>query len=959
MKNLIPFIFCLLVTSSTLAATVPAGKQCGSCAGIVADPSLAPTALIPQILQVNYEDRKDFDSYLAALTPQQREKTLIVISVSLEEGDDPVPQVEDRVQHIVEWASSYRPLGALGIKLKNAPKGIEGFAIKRLAVTTEGLDIAANIVFGPTSKAELETLYATGAQAYFDEVLALESDQAGVQEWLTEKDPAKRTHVIVTPSHPNVFFDAGEAIASGASWVYLPATSEKLATAVEAFNREFAGDLSADANANIELLSRGGDRLSSTALSFIRGEDLRSVVIPPGDAAAWMIVSLLGDDYRTPRRVSAAGATNVTDSGRKGGRYLVGVPPGAEPFLFTFDRPSVDDPNIARQTVNVVTDKGITVEEIIRRHQAYRAFQDSIQQKYIAHNQTNLRFAIGPGGQSVEATMAGDYFFDPAGKADWVWDEFLINGVKWKYGRIPEIPIVQAEKVSQIPLDLQLTNDYRYVLIEKDRLRGYETYEVQFEPDEKAPADLPLYRGTVWIDSRTWARVRVSMVQLNLRGEVLSNEERVDFAPFDRATRQPLTAEQGQAIKSEGLLWLPTRIEAQQVVSAAGRVTPVIRSTTMSKFQLDPIEFETRHREVSASEARMVRETEGGLKYLEKRGDGQRVVKEGIDSSRAFLLGGLHHDAGLEFPMVPLGGIDYFNFNIKQTGLQTNVFFAGVIVAANLTDPSFRGTRTNLGADFFGLAIPFENVSYRNGEEVPEESVKALPLNLGTRIGRPIFGFGKIDLAVDFTRVSFQRSETTGSTFSVPSDTFVITPSLHARYDRRGYTLGMFVERGTRTTWEPWGNLAEYDPEQKNFTKFGGSLARSFFLPNFQRFGIELNYLDGSTLDRFSKYELGFFGAQRIRGVQAGSVRAERALLGHLSYGLVFSQQFRLEAFYDHGLLDDAAAGYNAEPFQGIGIGGQTIGPRGTIVRLDVGKSVGRNAQDDFVANIVFLKLFN
>ena len=68
-------------------------------------------------------------------------------------------------------------------------------------------------------------------------------------------------------------------------------------------------------------------------------------------------------------------------------------------------------------------------------------------------------------------------------------------------------------------------------------LLGYRVYEVRFEPPPNAPAELPLYRGTVWIDARTWARVRIAMVQLNLTGEVLSNEERVDFVPFSRETK--------------------------------------------------------------------------------------------------------------------------------------------------------------------------------------------------------------------------------------------------------------------------------------------------------------------------------------------------------------------------------------------------------------------------------------
>ena len=82
------------------------------------------------------------------------------------------------------------------------------------------------------------------------------------------------------------------------------------------------------------------------------------------------------------------------------------------------------------------------------------------------------------------------------------------------------------------------------------------------------------------------------------------------------------------------------------------------------------------------------------------------MVKEGFDTAQLFMVGGIHHDAGLEFPVVPLGGIDYFNFDLFGKGIQTNVFFAGVVVAANATHPNVGNTRTNVGVDFFGIAVP-------------------------------------------------------------------------------------------------------------------------------------------------------------------------------------------------------------------------------------------------------------
>src|SRR5262245_11189761 len=466
-----------------------------------------------------------------------------------------------------------------------------------------------------------------------------------------------------------------------------------------------------------------------------------------------------------------------------------------------------------------------------------------IQTMYWSCDTTKLCFDIS-GGDSVEATIAGDYFSDPGNRADWVWQDFYINGVKWKYGRIPELPLIQPEKVTQLPLDIHLTNEYRYQLVHETELAGYKVYEVRFEPPQHAPETLPLYRGTVFIDSRTWARIRISMVQLNLTGNILSNEERVDFQPFARATHTPLSAAEVAKTDAREIVWLPVEVGAQQVISAAGRANVVLRSTTFTDFRIEPEDFATRLAEIEKSDARMVRETSAGLRYLEKTGSGERVVKEGFETSRKFLLGGVHHDAGLEFPVVPLGGIDYFNFDFAKRGIQTNVFFAGVVVSANATHPNIANTRTNAGADFFAIAVPTTNSMYRGGEEQKLEAVKQLPTWMSLRAGHPFATFGKLDFSLGLGHIAYKRGDDTDPAFVVPSSTFVINPSVSTNYARWGYTASAWYDYNRRTTWKPWGVLSEYDPNQKSFTTFGASLAKSFYLPKLQRIGIEVDYLD-------------------------------------------------------------------------------------------------------------------
>jgi hypothetical protein len=960
MKRIALVALLLQIPVLTLLAAEPA-KECTLCVGVV-EPWGSLPVVVPDIEHVAFDQSAELER-VEHLTPEQRRQTTIIFRYSVDPSHDQLQQVEDATKTIVAWAGAHGPFDALAIDVTKLEPATAAYGIKRLSVAAQGLNAASRFAFVAPSLDVLPAFYAAGAGSYFDVVLVDAADVPNAMKWFAEHDPVKKVWARVTATSPNVLYDLARALADGATRAYAAIGTDSFIGEAEEnafrnFNSAMIGDYAYDATAKNEVLDAKGNKTTIPSLTFVRGEDLRSIVVEAGDTAASTIVSLDSDRYDNPRIVDAAGIRAATDVGRKGGRYLIGVPPARQPVAIAVDRAEKPNANVTKEAIEISTKRGITVEEIIRNHQAYKSYQESIQPRYIALDTTKLRFVVAEASDTIEATIAGEYFSDPKGRADWVWRDFYINGVKWKYGRIPELPLIQPEKVSQLPLDIHLTNEYRYHLVREADLNGYHTYEVRFEPPPNAPAGLPLYRGTVWIDSRTWARIRIAMIQLNLTGEVLSNEEKVDFQPFGRTTHAPLAPAAVAATDPREIIWLPLEVNAQQVISAAGRANPVLRATSFTDFRIEPAGFETSLAEAERSDYRMLRETKAGLRYLEKTKTGERVVKEGFDTARTFLLGGIHHDKGLDYPVVPLGGIDYFNFDLFNRGIQTNVFFAGVIVAANTTNPNVANTRTNLGADFFGIAVPFTNSFFRNGVEQKDEAVKALPLRLSVRAGHPFLQFGKIDVSLTAEHDTYMRSDTTASSFVVPADTFVLTPSVTASYSRWGWVFSGYYDYSRRSTWKPWGDLSEYNPNQKTYVDYGASIGKAFYLPKFQRLSIDVNYIDGQRLDRFSKYELGFFGAQRVHGVESGSVRAEKATLAHLSYGFVFSDQFRLETFYDHAFVDDTSAGYHNEPFQGVGLGGQTVGPYGTILRLDLGKTVGRNKQSGFVANVVFLKLF-
>jgi hypothetical protein len=437
-----------LVLLPLAAQTPPA--ECTLCVGIVGADAPANGRLFTYARMA--------ESDLAAFTPARPADLTLVVDYSLDGTDDKLLQVERHTETILQWAKQHGTLDGLGVSVANADPALAAYAVKRLAVSAQGLDVAKRIVLPRTD--DLAALFDNGAQPYFDALVVNAPDVATSLAWLAERDPSKKIFAIVPIESPNALFDLGNALAAGAARAYAsgPAKPEALAQ----FNRTMTGDWAYDSTAKISVLDAKGAAIEMPVLSFVRGEDLRTLMISRGDAAAPSILSLPADRFVKPRRIDAAGEREITDTGRRGANLLVGSPAVKEPFAVIVDYAEKPNRNVTKETVDVATERGITVEEIIRNHQAYDAYQETIEPRYIARNTTKLRFDIGGGAEGLEASIAGDYFSDPAGKADWVWKDFHINGVKWKYGRIPELPLIQPEKVTQLPLDLHFTNDYHY-----------------------------------------------------------------------------------------------------------------------------------------------------------------------------------------------------------------------------------------------------------------------------------------------------------------------------------------------------------------------------------------------------------------------------------------------------------------------------------------------------------------
>lgn len=837
--------------------------------------------------------------------------------------------------------------------------GDYAFLLKRAAVAITGAAPDARVMTSPLAADPdlLRELWSEEISAYIDVVALAPAAQASLRSAvaaLDELDPGRPILIDAVAVHEppeRTLLDIAAAASAGAAGAFVELAEPLPPAAVTPFlvmARETTGDLAVDAGS----VPAGG----VAAWSFVRGDDLSlRVLVDPGPDPDDVALRFPDPLLTRPARIDLEGRVAPTPLPARRAQdalTLTVTEPGAV-LLLRLDRMTaaeLEGIEGLEAELTVAGQRQLPVEEILRRLQAFEDDQARRLDHYRAVNTNHLRFELS-GVETFEVTFRGAYFFVQDEGFDWAWQELLINGVRWRGKKIPRIPLIQPERAASLPLEIHFTKDYRYRLRGTATVRGRDCWVVEFRPAAAVEGE-SLYQGTVWIDRDLYARVRTRALQVGLRGDVVSNEETVDYAP--------LTTGGEPAPWSRDSFYLPVHTTGQQLWSVLNATTVVETETRVEQIEINGPDFEQQRSAVLSSEATMVRETEEGLRYLVLDEEtGERVVQDELQPTRIFVGGGVFYDESLDFP-VPLGGVDYFSLDFRGTGTQVNAFFAGPLLTVNVADPDLFGSRWDVGADLFAIAIAGTDETFRDGRRSRGEDVEVLPARFELDLGRTLGNFGKVDLSYQLAHLNFSRADDTSEEFVIPSDHLRHRFGLTGRYNRAGWRLRAGGSYNSRSEWDAWGlpGNPDFDPDKKDYTLWGASLAKNWHLPRFQRAGIEVEYVDGSDLDRFGKYEFGFFSGVRVRGYQSDRVRAEKAWATHLSYGFEIAQIFRLSLVGDAAWATDEATALDQEFLAGAGITGNFVGPWRTIVNLDLGVALA-GPDDGATLFLTFLKLWD
>jgi hypothetical protein len=619
-------------------------------------------------------------------------------------------------------------------------------------------------------------------------------------------------------------------------------------------------------------------------------------------------------DVMTGARGSAAGYTREQATGR----VQASAPLTGRPMVVDFNEGAAD---VMMERTSVSAARTLSIDEVIARHQQQQRAQDAVVKSYIAHARMQQHFRVA--NDSYDVATENQYFV--AGP-DVEWEElsFAVNGTKWGKDR-PPFPLLQPEKVLSLPLQLRFDAGYAYRLAGTERVDDFDCYVVRFDPVRQ---DSALYKGTVWIDKKTFARVRVQAVQGGLAPPVISNDETQHYAPVVVGNRP---------------VFLFSGLSARQLVLIAGRNLMIEKSVEFTDFRVNQDEFDRQRASARESDRVMYRETDRGLRYYVKE-DGTRVVSERATNHAKAMAIGTTIDPSYAYPL-PMFGIDYLNFQFGSPNQQLAVLFAGVLAAGNIQRSKIGNTHLDASVDFFGIAAPSSDRLYGPSGDAENERLLTWPESIGFNLGWQATPFQKATFQYQFRFDGYVRDRTTSETFDVPSST--VTQGLGGawEYRRGGYSL---LVNGTwfgRATWKPWGlrqagESAATTTSPRSYERYQASLSRDFYFNPFQKIHLNTSWFGGHDLDRFNKYQFGLFDDTRIHGVPASGVRYGELAMVRGSYSFNIFEQYRLDLFLDRAWGREDAGHGLWDPITGVGIAVNLRAPWNTILRADFGKSL-------------------
>jgi hypothetical protein len=657
-------------------------------------------------------------------------------------------------------------------------------------------------------------------------------------------------------------------------------------------------------------------------------EQLEFRVSGPRVSVAWIVDLATGEE-------SMGGAADwLQGGGETGGeavsRVIFRAPAG--PLVMRLGRIGSGAPPAELQMVS--GQRGLTVEEILANHREVQAAQDRRLRSLEADVRIDFHFSVTTLNRTFDVRTMNRLYKD-ADNTVYLEKELYLNGARWRGQRAPDLPFVLPERVTEVPLDLHLDRRYSYSLVGTEKLDGAQVYVVAFEP--AADDTEAVYRGRIWIDTESFVKRRMSLVELSTELPVISNAIHQDFKPMESGGRT---------------WWLLGRMSGEMIFSALGRNVVLERDLVYTDYEVNGSGFGSRLEDSYASSNPILEETAEGFRRLEVHGKGANATRTTVaDLGRtgvSRLLVGVW-SIGENFDVkIPFAGVNYFNFNWRDTGTQFNVAWAGPFVDVIWSDPALNDSKVILALE--ARINPLYSTN-RRVEQIDDLYVQADGERLevsGQRfsfiLGRPIGPFHKLEFQADFDYLRFRGEDSTDPSFTVPRDTWQETATARWLYSQRGWRLETALQAGVRNSWQFWGRPdgSDYNPDDMHFVRSRLVLNKSFYARNRNNFGFRGSFYHGNHLDRFSMFDLGGEGVARLPGYNGTGIRFPTGASVDVNGTIGLGPKVSMDMTLSHARFrNEEDLGPDIEHATATSVGVNFAGPFNALMRVRLGLGLG------------------
>ncbi len=593
-----------------------------------------------------------------------------------------------------------------------------------------------------------------------------------------------------------------------------------------------------------------------------------------------------------------------------------------------FERVAVGESTIVRVTdtasgriaasTEVAARKRLTIEEIVARHQAAAASQVSRLETSISSGTLTLTFEA-PSFPAPVTVSSRTTIYRQGSRVDLAQRDVRINGMSFGARGVPRVPLLEPERVSTPPLEITLTDRYRYRLAGEDRADGEACYVVAFEPLGAGP----LFRGRAWISQADFGLVRVAAVQTGLRGPIVSSEQVDDFVAV-------------------GGVRVLRRSETRQVYQGAAYRTPLVRVLELDEHDVNSESFAARRAATYASTDIIIRDTPRGYRYLgERERSGTQDERPGAEAElpratrvRTLAFGAIF-DPNISNPL-PFAGLSYIDFDLFGTGLQFNGFFGGTYGQLAFSVPSLAGSRWQLAGRAFAIASTYNDRAFADGREQYDRNIRQRPAHASVWLLRPITPSLAVRAGYELDYTHLTASNLTAPDFVVPADQVGHGLRLAVEAQRGGWDATAWWNPARRSGWHAWGRPGEYDAHERDFQRYGLSVGRTFVLSPAVVARAEGAAMAGSDLDRFSRYTFGTF-ENRLHGYPSALIRYDRGGVARGTVAWSAASRLRLDGFVDGALVRDHGFADGLTRLAGFGAAVESPAPFGMLLALEWG----------------------